>query len=133
MAEIMTDDVMTYGKKFVVISGSFRPNAGSAVDNTLNTGIGFTVARTSQGLFTITLSKRYFKCISATATLQLASAGDQYAQIGNIAVAITATNTVEIRVWDVSDAGVADIASNANNKINFCLVLKNSSAPGITG
>jgi hypothetical protein len=45
-------------------------------------------------------------------------------QFGTIDV-VTA-KTIQIRVWDISGAAVADVAADANNRINFALVLKNS-------
>lgn len=107
-----------------VIAGSFAPNGSSAVSAASNKGIGWSVARTSAGLFTITLEDSYISLISACCSLQLASADDKIVQLGSIDV-VTA-KTVEIRVWDISGAAVADVAANANNRINFCLVLKNS-------
>lgn len=108
----------------IVISGSFAPNGASAVDNTANAGVGWTVARTSTGLFTITLQDAYLALNSATAQLQLAAADDKAVQIGVADVA--SAKTVQIRVYDTSGAGVADVAANANNRIHFQLRLRNT-------
>lgn len=106
-----------------IIAGSFRPNGSSAVATTA--GIGFSVVRTSAGLFTVTLSDSYPGILSGHCSLQLASGDDKVVQFGSIDV--STAKTVEIRVWDISDAAVADIASNANNWIHFTLMLKNTS------
>lgn len=106
-----------------IIEGSFRPNGASAVDASQNQGIGWSVARTSQGLFTVTLQDKYVSLISASADLQLAVAADRKCQLGSIDV--TSAKTVEIRVID-SAAAVQDVASDANNRVHFCLMLKNS-------
>lgn len=113
-------------KEVIVLAGSFAPNGSSAVSSSSNKGTGWSVVRTSTGLFTITLADSYPSLLSATATLQLATGDDKYVQIGSTDV-VTA-KTIEIRVWDASGAAVADVSANANNRINFCLVLKNSSA-----
>ena len=107
-----------------VIAGSFAPNGSSAVSALSNKGIGWSVARTSAGLFTVTLEDSYISLISGTVSLQLATADDKFCQIGTCEV-VTA-KTVEIRVWDISGTAVTDVAADANNRINFCLILKNS-------
>lgn len=108
----------------VVLAGSFAPNGASAVSSASNQGNGWSVARTSTGLFTITLQDSYVSLLSATATLQLATADDKMVQIGSCDV--TSAKTIEIRVWDISGAAVADVAADANNRINFVLCLRNS-------
>jgi hypothetical protein len=108
----------------VAVQGSFAPNGGSAVSAASNKGKGWSVAHTSTGLFTITLEDVYPAMLSATATLQLATAADQFVQIGAIDLS---AKTVQIRVWDVSAAAVADVAADANNRINFRLIFRNSS------
>lgn len=124
MANRNFTELQTLDRGVKVIAGSFAPNNTSAVDATSNKGIGWSVARTSAGLFTITLEDSYVSLLSGSCTLQLASADDKYCQFGSIDV-VTA-KTVQIRVWDISAAAVADVAANANNRINFCLILKNS-------
>ena len=112
----------------VVVAGSFAPNSSSAVAATSNRGDdGWSVARTSEGLFTITLDDVFYQADSLTATLQLASGDDKYVQIGSVDLS---ARTVEIRVWDASGAAVADVSANANNRIHFCFVFKNSNILG---
>ena len=116
-------------KELKLIDGSFCPNGTSAVNNALNTGIGFTVARTSTGLFTITLQDNYVSLHSVTASLQLETASDKIVQVGTTAVSTTA-KTIQLRIWDISDAAVADVSYDANNRVNFQAVLKNSTVGG---
>lgn len=123
MASRLWKEVETLDHGVKVIAGSFAP-AGTGAPTTVR-GSGFTVARTDVGIFTVTLTDAYVSCLSATATLQLATAADQYANVGDIDVA--SAKTVVIETWDVSDAALADITANANNRVNFVLVLKNSS------
>lgn len=119
------DDIKAFGKGLVKISGSFAPNGSSAVSSASVKGKGFSVARTSAGLFTVTLEDKYVALISGKCQLQLASAADQMAQLG--AIDVTSAKTVQIRVWDISDGAVADVAANANNRIHFELTLSRSS------
>jgi hypothetical protein len=111
------------GKNRVIVAGSFAPNGSSAVSATSNKGKGWTVAHTSTGLFTITLDSVYNQLDSATASLQLATADDKFVQIGAV---VLASQTIEIRVWDLSGAAVADVAADANNRINFLFVFRNT-------
>lgn len=120
-AERNHDTLEILGRKKRVVAGSFAPNGSSALvaaDTRVNAGAA-TVAYVSTGLYRITFTDAYQKLLSATATLQLASADDKYVQIGAFTVA---DKTLDIRVWDASGAGVADVAANANNRINFICV-----------
>ncbi len=122
MASRIFRDIQALNLKSVVIIGSFRPNGTSAVDNTLNTGQGYTVARSGVGIFTITLNDKYVSCLSATTGLALSAVADTALQFGAIDVSSAGT-----LVLNVLTAGVAaDIASNAANRIHFTLVLSNS-------
>lgn len=112
-------------KGVVILAGSFAPNGSSAISATSNKGTGWSVAYTSTGLYTITLADTYTSLISATLGLQLAAGADTIIQLG--AIDVSSAKTIQVRAWDISDAAVADIAANAANRINFCLVLKNSS------
>ena len=111
----------------VTLQGSFAPNGASALVSTSTKGAGFSVVRTSVGLFTITLVDKYIGLNEGQCSLQLATADDKIVQFGEIAVSPSATATIQIRVWDISGAAVSDIAADANNRIHFALKLKNSS------
>lgn len=124
MANRNFDFLQALGKGVKVIAGSFAPNGASAVAATSRKGKGFSVARTSAGLFTITLQDAYTAMLSADVSLQLAAADDKFVQVG--AVDVVTAKTIQIRVWDISDGAVADVAANANNRIHFCFVLSNS-------
>lgn len=115
----------TLVREEVHFSGSFAPNGSSAVSNASNKGLGWTVARTSTGLFTITFSDQFAALQSAICGLQLTTGDDQKAEIGVVSLA---NRTVQIRVWDISAAAVADIAADAGNRINFHIVFRNSAA-----
>jgi hypothetical protein len=112
----------TLDKGLVLLQGSFAPDTTNAP--TTVKGKGFSVARTSTGLFTITLQDTYQHLISGQVTIQLAAGDDKMVQLG--AVDVASAKTIQIRVWDISGAAVADVAANANNRINFSLLLKNS-------
>lgn len=90
-----TSDRKVRGKNLVDIVGSFAPNGSSAVSAASNKGEGFTVARTSAGLFTITFEQVYKALISGTATLQLATGVSQHVQLGTFTAA---SKTMTVRV-----------------------------------
>lgn len=117
----------TYDKKLHIYAGSFAPNGSSAVSASSRKGLGFSVARTSQGLFTLTLddtfpSATYLVSMSASLQLAAGSLAQRRCEIGSIS---TTAKTYQIRVVDNS-AAVQDVAANANNRINFIIKFRNS-------
>lgn len=114
MANRMFNDVEGLVRETKVLSGSFAPDTANAPTDLR--GKGFSVARVSAGLFRITFEAKYVDLVAALAHLQLAAGADQFTQIG----AYTAANrTLDIRVWDRSGGAVADVAADANNRVNF--------------
>lgn len=67
---------------WVAVGGSFAPNGSSAVSAASNNGSGFTVARTSEGLFTVTFSEARKNLLWAGAWLQLNAAANTKLQVG---------------------------------------------------
>jgi hypothetical protein len=126
------DTIWTEGRERVIVSGSFAPNGSSAVattrtDTTALRGVGWTVARTSAGLFTITFNggRRYNQLDCFVAFLQQATGGDQFVQGGSYTPpTATADGTITVRLWDISGAAVDDQAADANNRIHFLAVFR---------
>ncbi len=118
--------VRTLVRELVPIVGSFAPNGSSAIVASSRKGLGWSVAYTSTGLYTITFSDTFASLVSFTCDLQLAAAADSFLQMGTLVN--TSTPVVQIRNWDISGAAVADIAANANNRIHFVAWLRNSAA-----
>jgi hypothetical protein len=121
MSTTILNDVRAKGKGLTLYEGSFAPAATGAP--TALSGTGWTVARTSAGLFTITFAEKYPEMIKATATLQLATKDDKVTQIGTYD---GSAGTLQIRVWDFSGADVADVAADANNRVNFSVTFRNT-------
>lgn len=124
MASRNTFRPRTLNPEAVCIMGSFAPNGSSAVAASSRKGRGWTVARTSTGLFTVTFTDKFNALLSATATLQLATPDDKAAQIGTWTAS---TKALQILVFDASAAAVADVAADANDRINFVAWFMNSS------
>jgi len=108
------------GGRRVMIQGSFAPD--TANPPTTLRGNGFTVVRVSAGLFRITTTGRFLVMESFTGSLQLAAAAARFWQVG---ACDPVAGTFEIRVIDAAGA-VQDVAANANNRVNFVLILKNT-------
>lgn len=114
------------GKKRVVVSGRFRPNGSSAIDEDYNKGKGWSVAYTATGKYTVTLDGYPFGQIDDVQwSLMLNAAADQFINGGAVD---SDAGTIVGLVWDVSGTGAADIASNANNWICFKATIRNSGA-----
>jgi hypothetical protein len=121
MAARMFSQLKILGNLRVVIAGSFAPDTANAP--TTIRGNGFTVARTAAGTFTITLRDKYVALDSALGTVQMNAATDLLAQFG--AADVASAKTVVLRTQTAATA--TDIAANANNRVNFALVLRNGS------
>lgn len=111
-----------------MIFGRFFPDTANAPTVDANSKVGWSVARTAAGSFTITFEDKYDTLVSFVATLQLASGDDKAVQIGTYTAA---SRTIVVRVWDTSGAGNADVAANANNSISFIAVFKNTGVPDV--
>ena len=125
----MEEPIRALGKRFVIVAGSFAPNGDSAIAATSNKGKGFTVAYTSTGLYTITFTDKWTDLVSFTVTKQVATGDDTFLQAGTYDAS---ARTITIRNWDVSQPGVLDIAANANNRVHFCAIFRNTSIAGGT-
>ena len=88
----------TLDKGVVQLQGSFAP-AGTGAPTAVK-GTGFSVARTSAGLFTVTLQDKYQHLIAGDVQIQLATGADLKGQLGTIDVA--SAKTVQIRVLAVA-------------------------------
>jgi hypothetical protein len=112
-------DVKTIGRNRVKVQGSFAPAGAGAPTAIRGAGIA-SVVRSAQGRYTVTLRDVWNQCDACIATIQLAAAAARYVQIGTISLA---ARTVVIRVVDAAGAE-QDIAADANNRINFELVMR---------
>lgn len=120
MASRSFSDVQGLINQLKVVVGSFAPAGTGAVTNTK--GAGFTVARTGVGAYLVTLTDRYFDLVAGGATAQLATPAGRAALVGTYDAT---AGTVVISVVDEAGAP-ADIAANANNRVNFVLWFRNS-------
>ena len=124
MANRVMYEMGCLNRDVVILAGSFAPNGASAISASSNKGFGWSVARANTGVFTITLQDSYSALLSGQVQLQLASTDDKFAVLGEVDLS---AKTVTIYVYDISGGASADLAANANNRINFVLHLANTS------
>ena len=84
-------------------------------------GQGFTVARASTGVYTISMKDLYDSLVACNATLQMSTGADKFLQFGDYSAS---GKTISLRVWDVSGTGVADVDYDANNRFMFSLAFQ---------
>lgn len=129
----MLHEMKARQKGLVTIAGAFRPNGGSAIDNTLNKGVGYTVARSGTGVYTVTLESKFVDLVGALAGVRLNALANTFVQPG--AIDVVTAKTFVINAFKVVSAGAAsdatltaiDIASHANNWIDFVAFVKRTS------
>ena len=95
-------------------------NISSSAVPTKNLGLGWTVAKTGTGQYTITLLEPYTKAVAVLATLQAAVAVDLVPQVE--LVDIVTTNTIVINL----NTGGTPTNPAAACVLNFCLFLQTS-------
>jgi hypothetical protein len=102
---------------------NFTGGATNDVDASTYKGKGWTVSRIDlTNVYRVTFTGVYPAVLCAFADLQLATPADKFAVIK----ALSAT-TMDIAVWDISDAATAQVSETSGNRINFCVLFKNSS------
>jgi plastocyanin len=120
MAERNFDFVETLGRKKRLICGSFVPNGSSAIDNTANTGKGFTVAYTSTGVYTVTFTDAYGAVAYCDAKLTQAS------RTQDVAVASCSASGKSMVIHGSDMDGTAfdlvDITAAAGTRVYFIAV-----------
>jgi hypothetical protein len=114
------------GRDYVYLDGSFAPNGSSALVATSNRGKGFTVARTTNGVFTITLDNDYLALVAATATIQMSTPTDIVPQFGAYTGGTSSAQATLVLNTLVA-ATATDIAANASNRVSFRLVFRKGS------
>jgi hypothetical protein len=113
-------EVQTEKKGRKVISGSFAPAGAGAVTDIKGAGV-VSVARFAVGEFVIFVAK-HVELESLTLSLQLAAATDRFVMF---AFHDVVPQGINIKVTDNAGAA-ADIAADANNRINFTAVIRNN-------
>jgi len=115
MAARNTDFMQTLGRNKVTVCGSFVPNGAGAIDNSLNTGKGFTVAYTNTGIYTVTFSDKYGVRMSAHASLTQAAV-TQHAQVASCD---PQAGTMVIHASDHGAWVLKDVTAAAGTRIDF--------------
>lgn len=122
MANSSFNRMQSLNKEIKIIAGQFSI-ASSGGTATKVSGLGYTVAKSGTGEYTITLSEKYPYLISAIATVQAAVAVDLVPQV--LSHDVSSAKTVKINL----NAGATPTEPSAVTVVNFVLVLQNSSVP----
>jgi len=116
MADRIFYDVQSLNPNAKVIAGSFLPNGSSAIANTSNTGQGFTVAYTSTGKYTITLTDKFNSLLSGQLTLAMTAVSGNSLEWGAIDVSSAKTlvinNVTHTHVTAVTAGTAGDAVTN---------------------
>jgi hypothetical protein len=124
--QFLTEILRSVGKGRVEINGRFYPNGSSAIDNTKNVGVGWSVEHTSTGLYTITFHKVYPQLVSFVTTLQLDTpAGAHDLVPGDY---VPAAKTITISHFSAGSLG--DLSAAEFTWVHFMACFKNTLAPG---
>ena len=117
--------VQGLNKELKIIAGSFSIAASGGAATKVS-GLGYSVAKSATGEYTITLEDKYPALISAVATVEAATPVDLVAQIDNHDVD-AATPVVVLNL----NAGAVPTEPSAVTVVNFVLILQNSSLPSV--
>ncbi len=104
------------------VATSFTGGATNDVDAGTVKGEGWSVSRIDlTNVYRVTFENTYPSILCAIADLQLATNADKWAVIKALSA-----STMDIAVWDISDAATAQVSETSGNRINFIAVFKNS-------
>lgn len=118
-----------WGGERRVVSGRFHPNGSSAIAEGSDKWEGFTVARTNAGIYTITFSDSYYHLEAFVPFLTMSALTGAVFLVGG-AYSATAKTKVLTAMDEDNTSGIAaaaDIASNADNYIDFIAVFRETS------
>ena len=118
----------TPGVRHTQISGSFQPNGTGALTNVY--GIGFSVVRTSAGVYTVTLTRPFANIVSACANKTTDEVTNHNIVFGAITLPTGTTNGSFTLTHLVSGTAADITASGALRRVNFQVVLANGKVPG---
>lgn len=95
----------------VLVPGSFRPNGASGIVSNSTKGQGFSVARTSAGLYTVTFDEKWPSVtggglVGFYANARIAAAENPVIVKGS--VVSQANKTAQIRLWQAATGGVTE-------------------------
>lgn len=118
MANRLFDSTQALEKQVKFIGGIISIAADASVSG--KTGLGYSVAKTGTGEYTVTLEDAYPELLCAQVTLEAATAVDLVAQVK--ATTVSTTKTVVINL----NAVATPSDPSAVCKIHFLAVLKNT-------
>lgn len=129
MANRSFKEPKSYVRNLQLVAGSFQVG-GTGAPASLR-GLGFSAARTNTGLYTITLNDVYatgmiqsVQCTHQQSVDAIASNAKQILKVGAID---PAAKTIVLRLQDESGNLINPPTADANTRMNFVVLIKNSS------
>lgn len=119
MASRIFQKVQALNPEVKLIAGSFSIAASGGAATKVS-GLGYTVAKTDTGVYTITLADAYSSLVSACVTVQAATAVDLVAQVKSHDVSSAKTIVIDL------NAGATPTEPSAVTVVHFMLALQNS-------
>lgn len=114
----------TPNQELIIYPGVFSLTSGAAVTGT-NVGLGWSVAKTGTGLYTVTFQDNFYACLAATATVEATGTNAIWARINSFTLGSSSTGATVV-IGTVNGSGaLADTA--AAIKIHFHVFWRNSS------
>ena len=134
MTRYAADPFRVIGKDRTMVHGCFRPNGATGIVSGSTKGVGFTAARTSAGLYTLTLANTWPAFISGSAKVRSADGnhidavfGDYDASAGTIQLRVRRGSPVHVplpisilREAISNDVGVAATAAARGSGAILC-------------
>lgn len=114
-----TTQALNIEVKFIVGTFSIAASGGAA---TVSQGIGWSVAKTTTGVYTITLQDSYVSLLACPLTVQAATAVDLVAQLKSHDVVSAKTIVIDL------NAGATPTEPAAVTLVHFIAALSNSTA-----
>lgn len=110
-----TDPLKCIGTQRVQVHGSFRPNGSSGIVSGSTKGKGFSVARTSAGLYTITFDDKYPTLVGCKGWARVSDATPTVVQGGDY---VAASKTMQLRVLQAA-TGATTLTSTLTQPKGF--------------
>lgn len=124
-----TDDLKTLGLGRVHIHGAFRPNGAGGIVSGSQKGKGWSVARTSAGLYTVTFDDKYPAMVDCKAWARVADATPTIVQGGDY---VAASKTMQIRVLQGTAGGVTEGTGFINIPISAAMEIEANDIPAMS-
>jgi hypothetical protein len=117
------------GRDRVVVEGSFRPNGATGVVSGSSKGHGWSVARASAGLYTVTFDDFGYQLDSFFCSLREAAKTPTIVQAGDVS---SANKTVQIQVLQGAAGNVVELAGHIQIPLGSAIEVESNDVPAMS-